>query len=138
MPKELSQADFLDNWHGILLNRAENARLKAYFLGKTSVGAALLAEDLSIHAGCNINHRFRCDDIHAEKNAIGHMIMAGKTKILALVIASNREKFTPCGTCMDWIFQFGTEGTFISYVNIDSGQSSLLLAKDIMPHYPSY
>ena len=74
----------------------ENARV----LGKTKVGAAVISKK-KIFGGCNIEHKFRSHDIHAEISAISAMISSGFQKLEAIIIVSERKKFTPCGCCLD-------------------------------------
>ena len=33
------------------------------------------------------------------------MISAGKKKLDAILVVAERDKFTPCGSCLDWIFE---------------------------------
>ncbi len=86
---------------------AWEVRRHAYVYGPTQVGAAVMTTDGSLFVGCNAEHRFRSHDIHAEVNAIGSMVAAGHTDLIAVVVVAERERFTPCGACMDWIYQFG-------------------------------
>ena len=82
-------------------------REHAFVFGPTKVGAALLTTDGRIYAGCNVEQRFRSHDVHAEVNAITSMVAGGQTEFLAIVVAAEKVRFTPCGGCMDWIYQFG-------------------------------
>ena len=64
------------------------------------------------------------------------MVSNGEIKFLSIVIVAKREKFTPCGTCMDWIFQFGGPNTVVAYQNEIDGEIHEFTAKELMPHYP--
>lgn len=132
----MNNTEFLDEWAELLIADAKNSRNNAFYLGNTSVGAALLTDEYKIFSGCNVNHKFRCDDIHAEINAIGSMINAGEIKILAMVVVAERDKFTPCGRCMDWIFQFGGKDVIILYCDLRNNNISTYTANELMPHYP--
>src|ERR1051325_6433694 len=79
---------------------AWEVRGRAYILGPTKVGAAAVSDDGAIFAGCNIEHRFRCHDVHAEVNAISSMVAGGRIELAAIVIVAERARFTPCGSCM--------------------------------------
>ena len=109
----------------------ENARI----LGKTKVGAAVSSKG-KIFAGCNIEHKFRSHDIHAEISAISGMISAGSQDLDAIIIVSEREKFTPCGGCLDWIFEFGGPSCLIGFQNKKDGKTEVFRADELMPHYP--
>lgn len=110
----------------------ENARV----LGKTKVGAAVLSNE-RIFAGCNIEHQFRSHDIHAEISAISAMISSGSKKLDAILVVSERENFTPCGGCLDWIFEFGGPKCLVGYQTKKDGKITIFSADELMPHYPS-
>jgi cytidine deaminase len=115
---------------------AWEARENASILGNTKVGAALLTENGKIYSGCNIEQLYRNKDIHAEVCAISKMISSGDKNFIAILVVAEREKFTPCGTCMDWIFQFGGINTKVAYQNIKNGETFIFSANELMPHYP--
>jgi len=110
----------------------ENARV----LGKTKVGCAVLS-DGEIFGGCNIEHKFRSHDIHSEISAISSMVSSGREKLDAILIVSGRDKFTPCGGCLDWIFEFGGPECLVGYQTKKTGKVTIFQAKELMPHYPS-
>jgi homotetrameric cytidine deaminase len=64
------------------------------------VGAALRAEDGSIHAGANVENAAYPQGQCAEASAIGVLVAAGRTRVLeAAVIADSPEVCVPCGGC---------------------------------------
>lgn len=111
-------------------------RENAYVIGNTKVGASIISSNGNIFAGCNVEHRFRSHDVHAEVNAIASMVAAGDTKLEAILVVAKRECFTPCGACMDWIFQFGGERCLVGYQTEAYGDIIVLQASDLMPYYP--
>jgi len=123
------------NWEE-LSKMAWAVRENASILGDTKVGAALLTNIGNIYVGCNIEQIYRNKDIHAEVNAISNMITNGETNFQAILIAAEREMFTPCGCCMDWIFQFGGPDTKVAYQSNPDGEIIEFLAKELMPYYP--
>jgi cytidine deaminase len=108
----------------------------AYLIGNTRVGAAVLTGNGTIFSGCNVEHRFRCHDIHAEVNAIGTMVADGHRDLVAVLVVAERERFTPCGSCMDWIFQFGGAECIVGFQNSRNERILVLRARELMPHYP--
>jgi cytidine deaminase len=110
----------------------ENARV----LGKTMVGAAVISKG-NVFGGCNIEHKFRSHDIHAEISAISSMIGSGFKQLDAIIIVAERNKFTPCGGCLDWIFEFGGPKCLVGYQTKKEGKITIFEAKELMPHYPS-
>lgn len=119
-----------------LAEQAWEARQNAYVIGETRVGAAVLGSDGQVYLGCNVEHRYRCHDVHAEVNAITSMVTAGTKKVVAVFVVAERERFTPCGGCLDWIFQFGGENCVVAYQSKRGGQIKSFTAADLMPHYP--
>jgi cytidine deaminase len=119
-----------------LARAAWRVRGNAYLIGKTAVGACVLGESGSIFAGCNIEHRYRCHDVHAEVNAIAHMVAAGDQRLRAVVVVAERQRFTPCGGCMDWVFQFGGPECLVGFQSAPEGPISIHTAAELMPLYP--
>jgi len=64
------------------------------------------------------------------------MVAAGHTDLKAIVIAAERERFTPCGSCMDWIYQFGGHSCVVGYQSKKGGEIITLSAQELMPYYP--
>jgi len=119
-----------------LADLAWSYRKHAYTLTGTAVGAAVLADDGNAFGGCNIEHRFRSHDLHAEVCAIASMVSAGATRLAAIVIVARRESFTPCGACMDWILQFGGPECMVGCQSEPGGEVRMFRAGELMPHYP--
>ena len=124
-----------DNWNE-MVSQAWKSRENARILGKTKVGAAVLSKG-KISGGCNIEHKFRSHDIHAEISAISAMISSGHKKLDAILIVAERTKFTPCGGCLDWIFEFGGPKCQVGYQTKKNGKITIFKAKELMPHYPA-
>lgn len=120
-----------------LARHAWKARNQAYILGETKVGCALLDENNKVHIGCNVEHKFRSHDVHAEVNAITNMIVGGGKAITAIIVVAEREKFTPCGACMDWIMQFGISETIVGFQNTPVANIEAYSTTELMPHYPA-
>jgi cytidine deaminase len=113
------------------------AREHAHLVGATRVGAAVLDDAGRIHPGCNVEHRFRSHDIHAEVNAIASMVTSGGHRLRAILVAADREFFTPCGSCLDWIFELGGPDCVVGVQRSPSGRVRTWKASELMPHYPS-
>ena len=119
-----------------IAKQAWDVREYAYVYGPTKVGCAVLGSNGGVFVGCNIEHKFRSHDVHAEVNAITTMIASGEQKIAALLIAAERDRFTPCGACMDWIMQFAGEECLIGFQATLGGKIQTYSARDLMPYYP--
>jgi homotetrameric cytidine deaminase len=71
------------------------------------VGAALRAEDGSIHAGANVENSAYPQGQCAEASAIGVLVAAGRTRVLeAAVISDGEEICVPCGGCRQRLREF--------------------------------
>lgn len=119
-----------------LSQEAWKTRDNAYLIGKTKVGAALISDNDHIYSGCNVEHIYRCHDVHAEVNAISNMVAQGEHNFKAILVAAERKKFTPCGGCMDWIMQHGGEECWVAYQNEPNSEIYKFKAKMLMPEYP--
>jgi cytidine deaminase len=120
VPTSMDSAPTVD-WEP-LADVAWRTRENARPFGTTRVGAAALSAEGSTYGGCNIEHRFRSHDIHAEVGALGALVADGARELKAILIASHTERFTPCGTCPDWIFELGGKGciVFIQRAEVDA------------------
>lgn len=123
------------DWN-LLAEHAWKVRENASILGKTKVGASLLSVEGKIYSGCNIEQTYRNKDIHAEVNAISNMISKGEKKFVAILVVAERDRFTPCGCCMDWIFQFGGAECIVAYQSSPNEGINKFTAKELMPFYP--
>jgi len=119
-----------------LAHAAWEARENAHVLGSTAVGCAVASETGAIFVGCNVQHKYRSHDIHAETNAIGTMVAGGGEKLIAVFVAAERDRFTPCGACMDWIFEFGGADCIVMWQSTKNGSVGKLTAAALMPYYP--
>jgi homotetrameric cytidine deaminase len=71
------------------------------------VGAALRADDGSIHVGANVENSAYPQGQCAEAAAIGALVAAGRTRIVeAAVIAGANEFCVPCGGCRQRLREF--------------------------------
>jgi cytidine deaminase len=120
----------------VLSSKAWEVKDSAYIFGDTKVGAALLTDTGGIFTGCNVEHKFRSHDIHAEVNAISNMVAAGEYKIKAILVAAERDFFTPCGSCMDWIIQFADKDCLVGFQNNKEEEIVWFKYSDLMPYYP--
>jgi cytidine deaminase len=119
-----------------LAGQAWAVRENASVIGHTKVGCALLTTNGNCFAGCNVEYQFRCHDVHAEINAITTMLASGERRFTLIVIVAERDRFTPCGGCMDWIMQFGGGECTIVFQGAGDGDFQVHTARELMPFYP--
>ena len=78
------------------------------------VGAALRAEDGSIHVGANVENAAYPQGQCAEASAIGALIAAGCKQITEVAVISDGEDFcVPCGGCRQRLREFIVPGAEI-------------------------
>jgi cytidine deaminase len=112
-------------------------RARARVLGATKVGCAVLSSTGNIWSGCNVEHRYRSHDVHAEVNALSNLIAQGDSQAVAALVVAERPKFTPCGSCMDWIFEVGGPECWVGFQPEPDAPITWYQAAELMPHYPS-
>lgn len=100
-----------DNRIAELVAAARAARARAYApYSRFQVGAALLDEHGRIHAGCNVENAAYPQGQCAEATAIGHLVMAGGTRIVAAaVVGVAASPVTPCGGCRQRLREFAAD-----------------------------
>jgi cytidine deaminase len=88
-----------------------------------------------IYSGCNVTHGFRSHDIHAETNALGSLVAGGGKAVVALLVVSPLG-WTPCGSCLDWIFELGGRDCAIFTQSTLEAPTTAYKAGDLMPYFP--
>ena len=74
------------------------------------VGAAVVAGDGTVYAGCNVECASYGLSLCAERAAIAQAVAAGSTRIRALVVVSEAgAEGTPCGACRQWLAELGQD-----------------------------
>jgi homotetrameric cytidine deaminase len=118
-----------------LIAAAREARDRAHApYSRYHVGAALRAEDGSIHAGANVENSAYPQGQCAEASAIGVLIAAGRTRVLeAAVIADSDEICVPCGGCRQRLREFmPLDGTI--HLCSASGERKTSTLEELLPH----
>ncbi len=94
-----------------LLQLARRMMLRAHApYSKFHVGAAVRADDGSIHGGCNVENAAYPEGTCAEAGAIAAMVAAGGKRVLeCLVVGPGPEVITPCGGCRQKLREFATD-----------------------------
>ena len=94
-----------------LLQAAAAARERSYApYSGFRVGAALLAEDGRIYAGCNVENRSFGLAVCAERSAVAQAVAAGAGRPLAVaVVADTSPPARPCGMCLETLSEFAPD-----------------------------
>jgi len=98
------------------------------------VGAALRAEDGSIHVGANVENAAYPQGQCAEASAIGALIAAGCKQITEVAVISDGEDFcVPCGGCRQRLREFAAGNTPIYAAGPDGVRATFTL-DELLPH----
>jgi cytidine deaminase len=91
-----------------LFAAAEAARAKAYApYSNFAVGAAILADDGKVYAGCNVENAAYPIGNCAEASAIAAMLLGGGRRIRRVYVTGpGRQPVTPCGGCRQRLREF--------------------------------
>lgn len=94
-----------------LVRRARAVMENAYApYSRFHVGAAIEADDGTVHVGCNVENASYGLTICAERMAVGAAVAAGKRKLKRVAVATAVEPpATPCGACRQLLAEFGLD-----------------------------
>ncbi len=95
---------------------AWDLRERAYApYSKFPVGAAVMAADGRIFAGCNVENLSYGLTQCAERVAVGVAIAAGARELVALaVVADTQVPISPCGACRQVLAEFGVKRVLLA------------------------
>jgi len=103
-----------------LIAAAREAMKRAYApYSRFPVGAALLAKDGTVFAGCNIENASYGLCICAERTALFKAYSDGVTEFAALAVIADTEKpVSPCGACRQVMFELCPEDMPVLLANL--------------------
>ena len=118
-----------------LFAAAEAVRARAYApYSRFSVGAAILADDGKIYAGCNIENAAYPIGICAEASAIAAMIAGGGRRIKRIYVTGpGSAPVTPCGGCRQRIREFADQDVTVISHGVEGAPLSQTVAQ-LLPH----
>jgi cytidine deaminase len=118
-----------------LFEAAKAAQKKAYVpYSKFHVGAAILADDGKIYAGCNVENAAYPSGTCAEAGAIAAMVLGGAKAITSLVVIGDCELLcTPCGNCRQRLREFAKASTQVHVADSAGIRQSFTLS-ELLPH----
>jgi len=98
------------NWEP-LVAAATAARDRSHSpYSRFAVGAAVLMEDGSIHAGCNVENRSFGLTVCAERTAIATAVGQGLRRPQAIAVVTDTDPpAAPCGACREVLAEFADE-----------------------------
>lgn len=99
---------------------AQEAMAKAYApYSALKVGAAVITKTGEIYTGVNVENSAFGVSLCAERNAISTAITDGHTDLVAIAVVSSKGEAYPCGTCRQFIHEFGEDIRVITGDDID-------------------
>jgi cytidine deaminase len=118
-----------------LLAAAHEARARAYApYSRFPVGAALLMEDGSIVAGCNVENRSYGLTLCAERNAVGAAVARGlRVPRAAVVVTDTAPPSPPCGMCRETLQELASPALPILLVSTRGERVERTLG-ELFPH----
>ena len=117
-----------------LRQAAADAMARAYApYSDFHVGAALLASDGAVIAGCNVENSSFPAGICAERAALAAAVVSGHRHFTQLAIVTDADAPTsPCGVCRQALVEFAPDLQVASYT-ISGAEARWSLA-DLLPH----
>ena len=99
-----------------LVEAARRAQQRAHApYSRYRVGAALEAEDGSVHVGCNVENASYGLGMCAERVAVGAAISAGARGFRRVVVVSDSEPpASPCGACRQVLAEFSLDAEVLA------------------------
>jgi cytidine deaminase len=118
-----------------LYEAAEAVRARAYApYSKFQVGAAILADDGQIYAGCNVENAAYPVGNCAEPSAIAAMLAGGGKRIRRIYVTGpGTMPVTPCGGCRQRIREFADLDVEVISHGVD-GQPLVQTLGQLLPH----
>jgi len=119
-----------------LFAAAEAVRPKAHVpYSHFHVGAAILADDGNIYAGCNVENAAYPLGNCAEASAIAAMIAGGGKRITRIFVTGpGAQPVTPCGGCRQRIREFADLSTPVICLGVDGGTPLETTLGALLPH----
>jgi cytidine deaminase len=118
-----------------LFAAAEAVRKRAYApYSSFYVGAAILADDGKIYAGCNVENAAYPIGNCAEASAIAAMVAGGAKRIVRIYTTGpGKAPVTPCGGCRQRIREFADQDAIVISQGVD-GEPLRQTVAQLLPH----
>lgn len=133
MPHGSTMARPRIDWNA-LFAAAERARKKAYApYSRFKVGAALLAADGTVVAGCNVENASYGLALCAERAAMGALVALGKRPVACAIVVDSRKPTPPCGMCRQVLAELGVPTLEVRSRTARGGREARWTVKGLLP-----
>lgn len=124
----------VDDVVSLLFDAALTVRERAYApYSHFAVGAAVLAEDGNVYAGCNVENASFPQGACAETGAISAMVAAGQRRIVAVLTVTDGDAIsTCCGGCRQRIREFADLSTPVYAAGLE-GVRRMFTVEEMLP-----
>lgn len=118
-----------------LFEAAERVRARAHApYSHFAVGAAILADDGNIYAGCNVENAAYPLGNCAEASAIAAMVAGGARRITRIFVTGpGAAPVTPCGGCRQRIREFADLSAPVTCLGVE-GEPLRTTLGELLPH----
>ncbi len=117
---------------GRLVEAAHRAYENAYApYSRFRVGAAVLADDGRVFAGCNVENSSFGLTVCAERNAVAAAIVAGARPTAVAVVAAG-SLTAPCGACRQVLAEFSAQMPVV-LATVDGGDTQVTSLEALLP-----
>lgn len=99
------------------------------------VGAAIRADDGSVHVGCNVENAAYPESICAEAGALAAMVAAGRKRLVAVAVCggTTARPALPCGGCRQKLSEFATPDAEVAVADGAGGGLRRIRLADLLP-----
>ena len=117
-----------------LLSAAVVVRQRSYSpYSHFRVGAAILASDGRVYAGCNVENSSYGLSLCAERNAVGQAVARGAKNVVAVaVVTQSKVPSPPCGMCLQTLSEFA-ERSLPILLGSTVGKEEIVTLGDLLP-----
>jgi cytidine deaminase len=121
------------DWEALFV-AADQVRARAHApYSKFKVGAAILCDDGSVIAACNVENASFGLTICAERSAIARMVADGKKLAAVAIVVDSADPTPPCGMCRQVMAEFAPPELEVRSRNTKGAVARYTLG-ELLPH----
>lgn len=114
---------------------ADEARKAAYApYSRFQVGAAFLCDDGSVVKGCNVENASYGLTVCAERNAVGAMVVQGRTPVALALVVDSEQPTPPCGMCRQVLAEVAKGELEVRSRTVRTQREARWTVGELLPH----